>query len=191
MLISAPKDMLEEVADDDVAAVSEGDYTMARSQKGSTLVESASAFTILVPLIVLMGLVVIQSTVAYVIHASLTQAALEAAHDLGSVWVSQNQPNQALTSAQQQYVYNGITIPNVIPSNTSGGNNPNFSNATFDFTSSPQTVTVTAMFIPGYGMYSFPWKALNAAFANFIAPTNLVIRSSCTYPLPSRISTGG
>ena len=162
----------------------------ARSKRGSALAEATSAFSLLAPLALIVLLAVIESTIAYVIHSSLSQAALEAAHDLGALWVAENQPGQALTSTQQQAVYNNIVIPNVIPVNTSGNTNPNFTTATFNFTTSPQTVTVTAMFVPGVGSYSYPWNALNCAFATFFLPTNLVIKSSCTYPLPSRNSTG-
>src|ERR1700710_1636160 len=115
-----------------------------RSKSGSSIAEASASFSLLVPIAFLVLLAVIESTVAYVIHASLTQAALEASHDLGAVWVAQNQPNQPLTTAQQQAVYNNINIPNIIPTNTTTNNNPNFTTAKFDFTTSPQTVTVTA-----------------------------------------------
>jgi hypothetical protein len=162
----------------------------ARSKKGSAIAEASSAFSLLVPLAIIVLLAVIESTIAYIIHSSLTQAALEAAHDLGALWVAQNQPGQALTTTQQQAVFNNIVIPNVIPVNSSGNTNPNFTTAQFNFTSSPQTVTVTAMFVPGVGSYSYPWNVLNVAFATFFLPTNLTIRSTCTYPLPSRNATG-
>ena len=145
-----------------------------RTRTGAMLAETAGSFSLLCPIIMFSILSVGQFAGSYMIHTGLTQAALEAAHDLGAVWVAQNQPGQALTTAQQQAVYNSISVPNIIPLNTSSNNNPNFTTATFNFTSSPQTVSVTAMYQPFVGAYAIPMVS------------NLVIRASSTYPLPSR-----
>ena len=114
---------------------------MQRRQSGSAIAESSSSLAVLLPLLVIVTLVTIQGTSAYVIHASLTAAALEAAHDIGSVWAAQNQPGQPLTNDQQQAVFNAIIVPHLISANNSSQSNPNFLPAQFNFSDSPPTVT--------------------------------------------------
>lgn len=157
---------------------------MYRNRKGETIAAASTVLSLFVPLILVVLLSTIECAIAYVVHENLTGAALQAAHDLGVVWSLQNQPGQPLTSEQQQAVYNEISVPYIIPENTSGGTNPNFSAATFDFTNTPNTVTVTSKFVPAANLV----KVVNISgwLMQFNQISSIQIKSSVTYPLPSR-----
>ncbi len=157
---------------------------MTRNQKGETLAAASSVLSLFVPLILVVLLCTIECAIAYIIHTNLTGAAQEAAHDLAVLWSMQNQPGQALATEQQQAVYNTISIPYIINANTSGGTNPNFNDATFNFTTTPQTVTVTSKFIPAQGLIKV--ASISGWFLQFTQASVIQIKSSVTYPLPVR-----
>lgn len=157
----------------------------ARNQKGATLAEAASSISIFVPIVIIFIYMSIQCSIAYSIHTSLTQAALQAAHDLGCVWAAKGSEGVALSAADQKRVYDKITVPYVIVVSEVGGMNPNFTTAQFDFASSPPAVTVTAQFSPRQGTVPNPLYMISTPFLLF-NPTGTKLKASCTYPLPTR-----
>jgi hypothetical protein len=157
-----------------------------RRSSGFSLVEVSTSFVLFVPIILLVMLVIVEVNEAYLIHNNLTQAAQTAAYELGVVYASQTSSTTALSRAQQDAVYNTIAIPGVIAANTGTSQNPAFANAVFNTTSSPPTVTTTAMFVPGLGLLPFPFNKLSANWNSFVLPTNLTIKSSVTFPIPSK-----
>ena len=156
-----------------------------RKQKGATLAEAASSISIFVPIIIIFIYMSLQCSIAYSIHTSLTQAALQAAHDLGCVWAARGEEGVALSAADQKRVYDKITVPYVIVVSEVGGMNPNFANAQFDFTSTPPAVTVTAQFAPRQGTVPSPLDMISTPFL-FFNSTGIKLKASCTYPLPTR-----
>lgn len=114
-----------------------------RRKKGSVLVESVIAISIILPLTVSIILVALEVTHAFFIAGGMTQAAVLACRALASEY----RINRAIVTdtAAQQSVFNNVRIPNLVHSNSQ------FEILGWNLAQDPKTVTVKITYISGAG----------------------------------------
>lgn len=150
-------------------------YTRKR-RTGTTILETALSLALLVPILFTVIFVVLEYSYGYNINRNMNIAAALAARGLAAQYqTDSNLPNN---SAEQQAVYSGIRITNMVNSNNQ------FSvpsgSAGWNTSATPPTVTVKVRYLSGQGtpaLPSFPNPdplGLGSAF---------VIQSSATYRL--------
>lgn len=123
-----------------------------RPVSGGVLIEATVAFFIFFPLILLVLLVSVEASQAYLINQAMTNGAYMAATGLSDYY--QIDPDIATNTVLQQAVFSQIRLPNMInsnsqfsiPSGTSGWNT----------TSNPPTVTVVVTYLSGQGSPPLP-----------------------------------
>lgn len=147
---------------------------LVRAKRGAILVEAVSALGLMTPLFVLVIFVVMQASQAYVINASMAEAAAVAARALADYY--QTNPEVVTNVAEQQAIFSTITIPGMVTGNSqfsiaSGG---------WNLTSTPPKVTVTVSYLPGQGS---PALAPYPVFDPLKLGSKFVISASSTYSL--------
>ncbi|MBI4533158.1 MAG: hypothetical protein HY711_04350 [Candidatus Melainabacteria bacterium] len=121
-----------------------------QDSSGAALVEAAGALALLFPLLVLLTYVVIEVSYAYVISASLSAAAHQAARNLViAYW--KNSDIAGSRALQDTEVFDHIRIQNIL------NDSRQFQEATFQTASNPPSVLVTVRYLGGqYGLPPFP-----------------------------------
>lgn len=121
-----------------------------RKTSGATIAESAASLVILLPLAIIIILVVLEASYAYLIRTSLTQAAREASRDLAIAY-GQDPSIATSRSLQDAQVFSNIRIAKIVAANQQ------FDNPVFDTTGTPPTVSVTVRYLSNqYGLPPFP-----------------------------------
>jgi len=125
----------------------------SRRNTGSAIVEGAAGLMILIPLLILIVYVVLESSHAYFIYGSLQQGAQQAARALATYPVGQppGYVNYPLTPAQIQATLQPITVVGVITSPAQ------FTPTFIGPPSAPTSVVVTVQYTSGQnGLPVFP-----------------------------------
>lgn len=121
-----------------------------RYADGNGIVETTAAFSLMIPLFLLILHVAGEIVQAYMIKAALSAAAARAARTM-IVTYWQDPKVASNRSLQDSAVYDKIRVNAVIASSQQ------FGNAVFDLTATPPVVTVTATYAAGkYGLAVFP-----------------------------------
>jgi hypothetical protein len=140
-------------------------------KKGSTIIESAAAMLMYLPILITFLFVVLEVATFFLIKETLAQAARQAARDLAVAYGSN--PGIASSRSQQDtQVFNTIRVNNIINASAQ------FSNPIFNPNSSPPTVSVSVSYTGNqYGLPPFPNPDPLHLGSNF------VLNSSSTYRL--------
>lgn len=142
-----------------------------RTKKGVAIAEAAASLSLLIPLVMLILFVTVETTYAYLIQSSLAQGARRAARNLAIAY-GQNPAVASDRSLQDAMVIQYIRIPNFI------NDNEQFDDPVFNTAMVPHTVSVTVHYRSGqYGLPVFPEPdPLNIA-------NKIVITAESTYRL--------
>lgn len=142
-----------------------------RKNTGVAIAETAASMSLLIPLIVMIAFVAVETTEAYMIQSALSQAARRAARNLAIAY-GQDPTIAASRSEQDAVVFQNIRIPNFVNSNAQ------FDDPQWNTSLQPYTTTVTVHYLSGqYGLPVFPQPdPLNLG-------NNLVITATSTYRL--------
>jgi archaellum component FlaG (FlaF/FlaG flagellin family) len=120
-----------------------------RNQSGM-LTEAISSLMMFIPLLVVVILVTIQATQAYLIAKNMSRAAQIAARSLAEEYKSNSQI--VSDSSAQQAIFNDIRIPQMVSSNQQFYIPPTGWQTTVE----PKTVTVVVTYISGVGSPANP-----------------------------------
>lgn len=120
-----------------------------RNQCGM-LTEAVSSLMLFIPLLVMLILVTIQATEAYLIAKNMSRAAQIAARSLAETYKSNSQI--ATDSSAQQAIFDNIRIPQMVSANSQFSIPANG----WQTTAQPKTVTVVVTYISGVGSPANP-----------------------------------
>ncbi len=120
----------------------------ARGKRGSVLIESVMAASVMVPLTVVIILVALEASHAFFIAGGMTQASVLTCRALASAYRT-NREIVTDTLAQQQ-IFSNIRLPNLVHSNSQ------FEIASWNLAQAPKTVTVRVTYISGVGTPPLP-----------------------------------
>ncbi len=120
-----------------------------RNQCGM-LSEAVSSLALFIPLLVIIIMVTIQATQAYLIAKNMSRAAQIAARTLAEEYQSNSQI--ATDTSAQQAILDNIRIPQMVSSNQQF----NIPSTGWQTTVDPKTVTVVVTYIPGVGSPANP-----------------------------------
>lgn len=127
-----------------------GSQTRTVRRRGVSIVETAAAMSLLIPLIFALIYAVTEISYAYLLKSSLAQGARQAARDLAIAY-GQNPAVAGSRSLQEAMVFQNIRINNIINSNAQ------FDDPVFNTGVSPHTVFVNVKYLGSqYGLPPFP-----------------------------------
>lgn len=121
-----------------------------RESRGAALAEAVATIAIFVPIIVLIVLVTIQSSIACVISAKMAHGAHLAARALAAQYGTTQ--SISVDSVQQQKILTNVRIPSYVADNSQF----ELSSTSWQTTAVPPTVTVSCSYIPGVGTPPLP-----------------------------------
>lgn len=116
-----------------------------RTCKGAAVAEAVATIAIFVPIIVLIVLVTIQSSIACIISTKMSHGAHLAARALAAQYGTTQ--SIAVDGAQQQTILTNVRIANYVADNSQF----ELSSSSWQTTAVPPTVTVTCTYVPGVG----------------------------------------
>lgn len=145
---------------------------MSRKSSGLSLIETAAAAVVMIPVMIACVMAVQEVSEAYQIKQGLSQGARQAARDL-AVAYSQSNLVENDRSLQDSMVYTKIKIPRIVSDKSQ------FDNATFDTSATPPTVTVNVHYRSDgtTGLPPFP------SFDPLNIGANFDLNASATYSL--------
>ncbi|PWT99465.1 MAG: hypothetical protein C5B53_05340 [Candidatus Melainabacteria bacterium] len=122
-------------------------------ERGAALVDAAVGFAAIFPFLLVVCLVMVEASYAYIINRNMQQGACLAARGLAFYY--QSNPEVVTTPAEQQAIFSSVRIPGYVADNSQfsipqGG---------WNTAGTPPTVTVVCTYIPGKGtppLASFP-----------------------------------
>lgn len=122
----------------------------SRRKRGVSIAEAAASLVVLLPLMVAVLYVVLESSYAYLIKYCMSEAARQAARDL-AIEYGQDNSIAGDRSKENTEVFDKIRIMNMV--NDSG----QFDDPVFDTAADPPTVVVTCRYVSNtYGLPRFP-----------------------------------
>ncbi len=117
------------------------DMKMIRNRRGSAIIEGAAALVMMLPVLMVILFVTIETSIAFLIQTSLAQGAREDARNLAIAYAQH--PDIVTNTSEQQACCSNIKIVNIIGS-------PNqFTAPTFQTTTQPYTVSATVNYTSG------------------------------------------
>ena len=117
---------------------------------GASIVEAGAALTLLLPVMMLVLYVTLESSYAYLIKNSMNEASRMAARDLAIAY-GQDSTIANDRSKEESSVFNNIRLPNMV------NDSAQFTNVNWDLANSPATVSVTAVYTANrYSLPPFP-----------------------------------
>ena len=123
---------------------------LRRNGKGASIAETAASMVLLLPILIAILFVVLESAQAYMIKEGLSQGAREAARNL-AVQYGVNPAIGTSRAMQDTMVFDGIRIHDIINASAQ------FDDPTFDSSGTPPIVTVTIHYTSGQnGLSVFP-----------------------------------
>jgi len=123
---------------------------VTRCGTGASIAEAAAALSLLLPLMILIIYVILESSYAYMIKNSLSEAVRQAGRDLSLAYGED--PNIMYDRAMQDIeVFDKIRITNMV------NDSAQFSDPVWDTSNSPPTVRVTCTYLSSqYNLPTFP-----------------------------------
>lgn len=141
-----------------------------RRRSGVSIAEAAAALSLLLPLMVCVLYVVLESSYAYLIKTSLTEGARQAGRDL-SIAYGQDPSISTDRTLQDVQVFDKIRIAHMINASEQ------FSDPVWDTSSSPPTVSVTCTYLSNqYSLPPFPNPDVLGLGASFTITANSTYR---------------
>ena len=116
-------------------------------EKGAALVDAAVGFCFVFPFLLIVCVVMIEASYAYIIARNMQEGACLASRALAHYYLTN--PEVPTTPAEQQAIFSGIRIPGYVADN-SQFSIPSGS-AGWNTGGTPQTVTVVCTYLPGKG----------------------------------------
>ncbi|MDX2108439.1 MAG: hypothetical protein SFY67_18745 [Candidatus Melainabacteria bacterium] len=121
-----------------------------RKAKGAVLAESVAVTALSLPLLILIMLVVVEASQAFLITRSMRQGASLAARALAREY--RINKNIVTDAVKQKHIFNSVRIEYMI----STGDQFQVPNGGWDLSSTPPTVKVVATYLPGCGNPPLP-----------------------------------
>lgn len=142
-----------------------------RTQRGSSLAETAASMALLFPLLVMVLFVMAEASYAYFLKATLSEASRTAARNLAIAY-GRNSTIANNRTLEDATVFDNVRISNVVNANEQ------FDDPVWQTDNHPYTVSVNTRYLSGqFGLPLFPHPdPLNLG-------NNWVIQAHCTYKL--------